>query len=371
MKKILLCLLLLLSLSACNKEKDKNGGTVVTPPKKNNGSDVVESVKGYVDYQKIYEDTVLKDMYNFMVNDGDEEEFQPLAWFYENYFNLDTGEEYYYPDIYSFAYAIVDLSGDEIPELVVEHLGHYDDGSVTEFPIFLYTIVDDKPKKVIVSYGTDYIDFLNDGTIYYTSRPATMLTQGLAKLSKDGTSLEWINFYYAEDSIDGPMDIRENKTGVVKDDDKVADISEEEFYNFYDEYVQGNEKSFIGQTRTFADYEVFMKPVYAYFADDELVNTMKDYTLYGNDNLTYKFVVVPNGKLRDVKLLSLNYTDGDFETEVIKEIELTDDKPLVIDAYLSEGAPNLGISFVGEDFLEYRYYFAISGYDGSAQLVAF
>ena len=98
---------------------------------------------------------------------------------------------------------------------------------------------------------------------------------------------------------------------------------------------------------------------------------MKDYTLYGNDNLTYKFVVVPNGKIRDVKLLSLNYTDGDFETEVIKEIELTDDKPLVIDAYLSEGAPNLGISFVGEDFLEYRYYFAISGYDGSAQLVAF
>lgn len=131
MKKILLCLLLLLSLSACNKEKDKNGGTVVTPPKKNNGGDVVEPVKGYVDYQKIYEDTVLKDMYEFMANDGHDEEFEPLRWFYENYFNPDTGEEYYYPDIYSFAYVIVDLSGDEIPELVVEHLGQYDDGSVT------------------------------------------------------------------------------------------------------------------------------------------------------------------------------------------------------------------------------------------------
>ena len=54
MKKILLCLLLLLSLSACNKEKDKNGGTVVTPPKKNNGGDVVEPVKGYVDYHMIF-----------------------------------------------------------------------------------------------------------------------------------------------------------------------------------------------------------------------------------------------------------------------------------------------------------------------------
>lgn len=86
MKKILLCLLLLLSLSACNKEKEVNGGTVVAPPKKNNGGDVVEPVKGYVDYQKIYEDTVLKDMYEFMVNDGHDEEFEPLRWFYENYF---------------------------------------------------------------------------------------------------------------------------------------------------------------------------------------------------------------------------------------------------------------------------------------------
>lgn len=107
----------------------------------------------------------------------------------------------------ALGYAVVDLSGDGVPELAVASLPEYG-GEISPFgpqggQVFvLYTLVDGQPQYVFEGWHRNSYSYIGEGRFFcYGSNSAEETCLGFYALSGDGTALEVENFYFT-----GPED---------------------------------------------------------------------------------------------------------------------------------------------------------------------
>lgn len=133
----------------------------------------------------------------------------------------------------ALGYAVEDLSGDGVPELVIGFLPDY---SIWQYAV--YTLVDGRP-QVVFEDEEGSLGYLGNGSFHYAASPPTGMGLGTVSLSKDGTQLLWGDFYFTLDDISGggAATIYHNTTGSLDPaESELTDWTMEYFYTWEEEY---------------------------------------------------------------------------------------------------------------------------------------
>lgn len=229
MKRILpglLGLLLLVTLAACR------GPSADPPPNSEIGlsgeetSDHNRPSSDTVDPEQAYDELIQK--YRAIAADpeGDWDTDEPgVMEFWEN------ARSYLYnyeeiPPVDVLGYAVTDLSGDGIPELVV--------GDIYGAINALYTLADGQPRFVFGSSARSSYSYVGDGCFYYFgSNSAVESGQGVFVLTRDAAALECRRFLFtrAENEDWENLTVYTNTTGSWDPaESEKADMTPEEFW---------------------------------------------------------------------------------------------------------------------------------------------
>lgn len=115
----------------------------------------------------------------------------------------------------SLGYAIVDLSGDGVPELLIGENAKYSDEDTadTSYVYAAFTCVKDKPGWVFEGWARNSYRYLGDGSFYYLGSGGAAHTYiGRFHLGTDGTKQIWDEYYYTDDSS-GELKCYSNDSG--------------------------------------------------------------------------------------------------------------------------------------------------------------
>ena len=116
----------------------------------------------------------------------------------------------------SIGYAITDISGDGVPELLIgeDTAFELEHGEKTTTVYACYTLKRDEIVCTFEGYARSAYQWMGDGTFYYFgSAGAAHSLCGTARLSKDGTDLVWNDFYFTDLNNAGEIAIFYNTTG--------------------------------------------------------------------------------------------------------------------------------------------------------------
>ena len=133
----------------------------------------------------------------------------------------------------TLGYAVEDLSGDGVPELVI---GFLSDHSILQYAV--YTLVDGRP-QVVFEDEEGSLGYLGNGSFHYVVSLPTGMGQGTVSLSQDGTQILWEDFYFTLDDIfgGGTVTIYHNTTGSLDPaESELTDWTMEYFYAWEPEY---------------------------------------------------------------------------------------------------------------------------------------
>lgn len=133
----------------------------------------------------------------------------------------------------TLGYAVEDLSGDGVPELVI---GFLPDHSILQYAV--YTLVDGRP-QVVFEDEEGSLGYLGNGSFHYVVSLPTGMGQGTVSLSQDGTQILWEDFYFTLDDIFGcgTVTIYHNTTGSLDPaESELTDWTMEYFYAWEPEY---------------------------------------------------------------------------------------------------------------------------------------
>ena len=133
----------------------------------------------------------------------------------------------------TLGYAVEDLSGDGVPELVI---GFLSDHSILQYAV--YTLVDGRP-QVVFEDEKGSLGYLGNGSFHYVVSLPTGMGQGTVSLSQDGTQILWEDFYFTLDDIfgGGTVTIYHNTTGSLDPaESELTDWTMEYFYAWEPEY---------------------------------------------------------------------------------------------------------------------------------------
>lgn len=133
----------------------------------------------------------------------------------------------------TLGYAVEDLSGDGVPELVI---GFLPDHSILRYAV--YTLVDGRP-QVVFEDEEGSLGYLGNGSFHYVVSLPTGMGQGTVSLSQDGAQILWEDFYFTLDDIFGcgAVTIYHNTTGSLDPaESELTDWTMEYFYAWEPEY---------------------------------------------------------------------------------------------------------------------------------------
>ena len=133
----------------------------------------------------------------------------------------------------ALGYAVEDLSGDGVPELVI---GFLPDHSILQYAV--YTLVDGRP-QVVFEDEEGSLGYLGNGSFHYVVSLPTGMGQGTVSLSQDGAQILWEDFYFTLDDIfgGGAVTIYHNTTGSLDPaESELTDWTMEYFYAWEPEY---------------------------------------------------------------------------------------------------------------------------------------
>lgn len=133
----------------------------------------------------------------------------------------------------TLGYAVEDLSGDGVPELVI---GFLPDHSILQYAV--YTLVDGRP-QVVFEDEEGSLGYLGNGSFHYVVSLPTGMGQGTVSLSQDGAQILWEDFYFTLDDIFGcgAVTIYHNTTGSLDPaESELTDWTMEYFYAWEPEY---------------------------------------------------------------------------------------------------------------------------------------
>ena len=266
-------------------------------------------------------------------------------------------------------YAIEDISGDGVPELVI---GLINDAQTGEgYEIFaVYTCVDGKPQYVFEGWARSAYFIMEDNKLFYSGSGGAMYSIfGIFRLKEDGTKLECDSYYFTYEKDDSYEEIGYYTNTVGEMDKSVSEeITEEDFWNIYAEY----EDDFA--SLTFTPFSGDMSSAVDVAWAEDVMARYSDYTEYVADSSEYesKVAFIAASRVTDFKVLSLELVDFKedgtikFDSkEIYSQEELSKDAPLIVTMTFVGEIPNYGISYVDENGQTKTFSIGISGYDGS------
>lgn len=297
----------------------------------------------------------------------------------------------------NIGYAVEDISGDEIPELLLGAINRQEGDSFYGSEIYaLYTLEKDKVKASFEGWSRSSYSYLGDGRFFHQgSGGASYSAFGVFTLSPDGRSLTCQDYYFTYDKEGDPWETLyyHNKTGqwnrTLSEELKISD---EEFWKMATDLesqtkviqlkpfsqVKGSEESAeqegeSSQTGTLENTHNIKAKIQLFFAEDAL----KDYSNYtvfiadaSGDQV--KVLVTTDTEIHDVKVLALHLEDVSdqgvprFSTEEIYQQErLTPESPLMIGLTFYGSTPHYGISYLDVQGERRNLSFELSGEDGS------
>ena len=387
----MLCLSLSLTVTGCDKDKDK-------PDTSASISETVESVSTSIidkpDDAKPDEendDTAKTDTKEFDVTVYDE----ILEYTYRVLAGIDSRDSLYTIDGTTWIYDIMyienvyerldavgylyrDVTGDDIPELIIA-------GTPTEFGngsnIYnIFTVKDGKPVLIDEGWSRSSIYLSDDGSIYTEgSSGAANSCVGKYYLKSDGTK-EWIDFFFTEEdpAEDYALLQYHNKTGVW--DTEVSELVTESSADFWENMgLMSDHIVFLESTLFTTLSDRYGEPVncvlYVY-EDEGLTDGLERYDTIDDPNSVDVRFVPMGPAVYDFKFLGLSLTDVDdngnvtYESTPILAIGDVDKfTPFIVEAAFPGTLPSYGFSYVDEMGTLHEFALVLSGKDGTINLM--
>lgn len=275
----------------------------------------------------------------------------------------------------TLGYAVEDISGDGIPELLV---GYNSDESEVNTVLAMFTCVDNAPQFVFEGWSRNSYHLLSDGTIFNQGSGGAMYSIfGVYDISEDGTSLNCKDYYFIYEKDDSYEEIGfyHNTTGEWdKSVSEEMDMSDD-FWNISNELRNQTVKiDFTLFSEYAAEYE--QAQLTAQWETDDLdnISVYDRYYAYGaEDNAAIMFS--SQSDITDIKVLSLEIdgTDDNGNINYTKSVVYTLDKLTTGDYFAVNmifygDIPNNGISYIDRKGIERCFAVEISGDDGSVVL---
>ena len=343
-------------------------------PEGNNGNSQSEEEK----YLEIYE-PVLSSYYNNIKTGYGQEETVP-----EGHTGLAEAFNAYENDNMTdvIGYAVTDLSGDDMPELVVGEVYDEDFNSGYNILYAIYTCAGNEPVLTAECFARNQFNNLGEGRFsYYGSAGAANTAFGTCAIKEDGTGFIWEDFYFTDYDKDSPdvINYYHNTTGEWNGDlSEKLDIEDEEFWMISDELSSGVVPFELEPFSTLSD--MFEPEVSVAFEEDMDKEYSEDkaeiFTLEDGDN-SVNIVFFAQEEITDFRLLSISLKDVTedgtfiFDEEVIYEAkQFGKTVPYLLAATVFYGdTPSIGISYTDKDGKEKKYAVEISGFDGKLCLM--
>lgn len=275
-------------------------------------------------------------------------------------------------------YAVEDLTGDGVPELV---LGSLEDDTLYA----VYTGDQGEPVLMLEGYCRNRCYYVGRGR-FFCSGSASALNSILAAytLSEDGLELVCEDFYFTDESADDMMDVAffHNTSGVMDPD--VSEQLDMDYGGFF-----AIEDKWMAQVRTIelTPFEVEFNAGTSVVIDGPQVRAM---WAGGEWNGDYDWIDLSTGEPVSTILFVADSTVTDFQisslflesvddygnmnfsvTPLYTQDTLTPDWALVVDLTFYGDLPSYGISYVDANRQLWRFAIEISGYDGSIVLTEY
>ncbi|RRD94203.1 hypothetical protein EII17_09610 [Clostridiales bacterium COT073_COT-073] len=283
--------------------------------------------------------------------------------------------------LWNIGYNILDVSGDQIPELIIGSVEMEEGGYAYGRNIYaLYTLIDKEPQFVLAGTAREKQFYLGNGKFYhnYVGNPLDEVS-GIYKLSRDGMGVKYLDYYFIHEKSENSNKLGYFHNKVGESDPKISKelkISESEFEEllakisdqikrirfipFY-EYSEDSLAEF-DSIRIHVDYSTEEELKYAFDYDSFNVE----------DEDTVKVTFTTNEMVADFRILELKNGEVDEngkESFVIEEVYgmdvLDPNRPFIVGVHFAGLIPNNGISFTDEDGNTRTFMLYPSGEDGS------
>lgn len=268
-------------------------------------------------------------------------------------------------------YAITDISGDGIPELVVGLLPEY--GGYVDA---VYTLVDGEPRFVLEGWPENSYSYIGDGTFYYYGygwSDVWEAGQGFFALTEDGTELVCQEFYFTrlqeEELSDVP--VYTNTTGSWEPSkSQETEMSSEDFWAWEPEYEKLPMTPFSAFDFVRAEPQVSVRLAPEGGDYDEVV--------LDDGPSSCRLLFTADSAVEYFTLLELTLEDAaedgimeftDYPAVLNTPLDtLSPEQPVVVQLVLGENIPNYGIAYVDTHGDMRRFALECSGMDGSILL---
>lgn len=280
-----------------------------------------------------------------------------------------------------FGYLISDISGDNIPELIIAEVPIENEADMVRngnLIYAVYTLVDNKPKLAFEGWSRSRYNYMGNGQFLFEGSNGAMYSMfGAYTISPDGTDIVNDDFYftYEKDNTFENIGYYHNKTGLW--DKSVSEelaISEDDFWKIRLNY--SNNIQNINVT-PFSEYDV-KEAVLSAFWEEDVIAKLKAYDVYIADTASdyqAKVVFSVNKDVKDFKVINLEFESADnngnikYKEHVVytKDI-LSADKPLMVGMTLEGSIPNYAVSYKNSEGETKKYTVEVSGMDGSLLL---
>lgn len=275
-------------------------------------------------------------------------------------------------------YAITDINGDGVCELLIGEADRYKDGKGYGSHIYtVYTCKNDQAEFLTEGYYRNAYYYAGNGSFVYSGSGGASLTlAGKRTLSSDTNELVWDDFYFTDytDEAFRNLGLYRNTTG---DCDKSVSEEVKEGTDKLDQII----KEYNGMKK---EVELTLFSSVAEFSDYEPVSAEKSEFLKHNysETDTYKasesehaaeIIFYATEKVTDFKFLKLNAEmNGDnvsYKPEAVYSQDvLSEERALLVKLDLPEVLPYNGISYKDKNGEERMFILSVSGKDGSVIL---
>ena len=235
MKKSILIFVLIFALgimSGCGKTENNKPGKI--PENTNQPSTEISE-----EYVTKYEDVLAK-VYAFINNIDDE--VGPVDGFdgiWEVAKALDDEA------LDEIGYVLKDISGDDVPELLIGSFEKDDDAYTNNEIYLIYILQGEKPEIVLYGWNRNAYSLKDDNSLFYQgSSGAAMSAFGIYHISNDGESV-CDDFYYTYPNDNNPsvIELYHNTTGIFYNEEgEKLDMTLDEFWALQEEMSKGTAK---------------------------------------------------------------------------------------------------------------------------------
>lgn len=283
----------------------------------------------------------------------------------------------------SIGYALQDMSGDGVAELLIGAITHRDDQLAYGSEIFaMYACIDSVPTLTFEGWARSRYYTAAEGTFFYQgSNSASFSLFGSYTLSPDGARLVCRDLYFTCEKPNVP-----DETALYHSQTGSAEPADSEELTIPEEQFRQLEATLESQVRP-----ICLIPFSQYTPSSPENGGVLPLQVCWPDKMPDRFdtfgapaeggsgiLFTASGTVKDFRLLTLTLADADSEgkitfrtEEVYYQQALTPERPLLAYPSFYGDIPNNGVSFVDEQGNTRYFAISISGRDGSLELVEF